>query len=111
MISWCRILCSTGAFTRVPHLTDHRAILRYGPGLPADGLEVMFHLGWYAQVERVADELLATGLKFPAVHAEKSTGSAMGSTDQVRGRLILPSSSIRSKSSASRGQSAWRHRW
>jgi sugar phosphate isomerase/epimerase len=81
MTNWCPVLCSTGAFTRVPHLTDHRAILRYGPGLPADGLEVMFHLGWYAQVERVTDDLLTTGLKFPAVHAEKSTGTAMGSAD------------------------------
>lgn len=79
MTTWCPVLCSTGAFTRVPHITDHRLILQYGPGLPADGLEVMFHLGWYAQVERVVDDLLSTGLKFPAVHAEKSTGAAMGS--------------------------------
>lgn len=81
MPNWCQVLCSTGAFTRVPHITDHRLILQYGPGLPADGLEVMFHLQWYAQVERVADDLLSTGLKFPAVHAEKSTGAAMGSAD------------------------------
>ncbi len=81
MTTWCPVLCSTGAFTRVPHITDHRLILQYGPGLPADGLEVMFHLGWYAQVGRVVDDLLSTSLKFPAVHAEKSTGAAMGSAD------------------------------
>src|ERR1700674_2419073 len=36
-----QLLCSTGAFSRFPELTDYQSILEYGPLLAVDGLEVM----------------------------------------------------------------------
>jgi sugar phosphate isomerase/epimerase len=75
------VLCSTGAFTRENLLPDHRPILSTGPSLEADGLELLFYKAWYPDVERVADDLLASGLRFPVIHSEKSIASALGSTD------------------------------
>lgn len=75
------VLCSTGAFTRESLLPDHRPILSIGPSLEADGLELLFYKAWYAEVERVADDLLASGLRFPVIHSEKSIASALGSVD------------------------------
>jgi sugar phosphate isomerase/epimerase len=80
------LLCSTGAFSRDPDLTDHRAVLRYGPGLAVDGFEVIFYADWYGKVERIAADLTSTGFSFPVVHAEKSIGAAVASysTDDAR---------------------------
>ncbi len=81
------VLCSTGAFTRESLLPDHRPILSIGPSLEADGFELLFYKAWYAEVERVADDLQASGLRFPIIHSEKSIASALGSADtaeQVR---------------------------
>src|ERR1051326_2181584 len=75
------LLCSIGTFMREPHLTDHRTILRYGPMLDVDGLEVLFAHNWYRDIERIAADLLPSGLRFPVVHAEKSIGPAMGSAE------------------------------
>lgn len=72
-----QLLCSTGAFSRFPDLTDYRAILEYGPLLDVDGLEVMFFPGWTDDVERIASELRASGLRIPAIHAEKAIGPAL----------------------------------
>jgi sugar phosphate isomerase/epimerase len=74
-----QLLCSTGTFTRHPDQTSHRAILRYGPLLPADGLELLIYPGWHAQTACIAKELAATGLRFPVAHAEKGIGVALGS--------------------------------
>ena len=83
------VLCSTGAFTRESFLPDHRAILRVGPSLEVDGLELLFYAPWYAEVERVAEDLLASGLRFPVMHSEKSIGPALGSADnEERARAL-----------------------
>lgn len=75
------VLCSTGAFTRESLLPDHRPILSIGPSLEADGLELLFYKAWYADVDQVAADLLASGLRFPVLHSEKSIASALGSVD------------------------------
>lgn len=75
-----QLLCSTGAFSRFPDLTDYRSILEYGPLLAVDGLEVMFFPGWTDDIESIAAELCASGLRIPAIHAEKAIGPALIST-------------------------------
>jgi sugar phosphate isomerase/epimerase len=73
------IFASTGTFSRDPDRTDHRTIFAYGPELEVDGLEVIFYPDWYDKVQRIADELPETGLRFPAVHAEKSISPLLAS--------------------------------
>ncbi len=75
-----QLLCSTGTFSRDPDYTDYRAVLAYGPELEVDGFEVLFYAGWYAEVEHIAAELRRSGLRFPAVHVEKSIGTLLGSS-------------------------------
>ena len=72
-----QLLCSSGAFSRFPDLTDYRSILEYGPLLDVDGLEVMFFPGWTDDIEHIAADLCASGLCIPAIHAEKGIGPAL----------------------------------
>ncbi len=72
-----QLLCSTGAFSRFPELTDYQSILEYGPTLAVDGLEVMFFPGWTDEIELIAAGLRASGLRIPAIHAEKGIGPAL----------------------------------
>jgi len=53
-------------------------VLRYGPQLIVDGLELMFYPSWYGSIERIGSDLQASGLTFPAMHTEKSIGVALG---------------------------------
>src|SRR2546427_199665 len=75
-----QLLCSTGAFSRFPDLTDYRSILTFGPNLEVDGFELMFYPDWTAEIEHIASELLKAGLKFPAIHAEKGIAPALVSS-------------------------------
>jgi len=79
-----QLLCSTGTFSRDPDYTDYRAVLAYGPGLEVDGFEVLFYAGWYAEVEHIAAEPRRPGLRFPAIHVEKSIGTLLGSSRQEK---------------------------
>lgn len=72
-----KLLCSTGAFSRFPDITDYQSILRYGPELPVDGLEVMFFPAWTREIEQIAEVLRQSGLDVPAIHAEKGSGPAL----------------------------------
>ena len=75
-----QLLCSTSAFSRFPDLTDYRSILTFGPNLEVDGFELMFYPDWTAEIEHIASELLKSGLKFPAIHAEKGIAPALVSS-------------------------------
>jgi sugar phosphate isomerase/epimerase len=75
-----QLLCSTGAFSRFPDLTDYRAVLIYGLELDVDGFELMFYPDWSTKIEQIATELLNSQLKFPAIHAEKGIGPALVSS-------------------------------
>jgi sugar phosphate isomerase/epimerase len=77
-----QLLCSTGTFSRFPDLTDSRFILTYGPELAVDGFELMFYPDWTTTIEHIASDLLKSGLKFPAIHAEKGIGPALVSSRQ-----------------------------
>src|SRR5690242_14381709 len=72
-----QLLCSTGTFSRFPDLTDYRSILTFGPEIEVDGFELMFYPDWSTQLEKIAKELLASGLKFPVIHAEKGIMPAL----------------------------------
>lgn len=76
-----QLLCSTGAFSRYPDYVDYHAILRYGPQLDIDGLELMFYASWYDQIEAIARDLQRSGLRFPVMHTEKNIGVALGKPD------------------------------
>jgi sugar phosphate isomerase/epimerase len=56
--------------------------MQYGPTLDVDGLELLFYRQWYEQFDQVAADLLASGLRFPVMHAEKSIGPALGSSER-----------------------------
>jgi sugar phosphate isomerase/epimerase len=75
-----QLLCSTGTFSRFPDLTDYRSILTFGPLLEVDGFELMFYPDWTDEIEHTATELLKSGLRFPAIHAEKGIGPALVSS-------------------------------
>jgi sugar phosphate isomerase/epimerase len=77
-----QLLCSTGAFSRYPDHTDYRAVLTYGPQLDVDGFELMFYPEWVEHLDEIAGELGQSGLRFPALHAEKSVGTALGSLQE-----------------------------
>lgn len=84
-----QLLCSTGAFSRLPDFTDYHTILEYGPRLPVDGFELMFYPAWYDNLERIAEDLCASGLRFPAMHTEKGIGLALGNADsEVRAQGV-----------------------
>lgn len=90
-----QLLCSSGAFGRYPILIDHHDIETYALGLPVDGVEVMYYPEWTPRIEEIAADLLATGLRFPALHVEKNAGPAMISDDaemRARGRAHLVAS-------------------
>ncbi len=90
-----QLLCSTGAFGRYPTLIDHMDIAKYAPTLPAAGLEIMYYPDWMPYVEEIARDLLATGLRFPALHVEKSAGPALAGMDaqmRAQGRAQLNAS-------------------
>lgn len=66
-----KLLCSTGAFSRFPDITNYQSIVRYGPELPVDGFEVMAFSTWTREIEHIASALQQSGLNFPAIHAQK----------------------------------------
>ncbi|HEY0757471.1 MAG TPA: sugar phosphate isomerase/epimerase family protein [Ktedonobacteraceae bacterium] len=90
-----QLLCSSGAFGRYPVLIDHLDIARYAPSLPVDGIEIMYYPEWTTRIEEIAADLLATGLRFPALHVEKNVAPALLNADpaeRAQGRLWLSGS-------------------
>lgn len=71
-----RLLCSTGAFSRFPDLTDHRRVLEFAPRLPVDALELLVFPTW--DLDAVAAELASSAVDLPVVHADKTVGAALG---------------------------------
>ncbi len=83
------LLCSTGAFSRYPDYTSYHATLTYGPQLDADGFELMFFPEWASNLDEIAAQLKGSGLRFPALHAEKSVGTALGSLQEEERAQVL----------------------
>lgn len=90
-----QLLCSSGAFGRYPTLIDHLDIAKYAPTLPVEGLEIMYYPEWTPLIEQIASDLLATGLRFPALHVEKNAGPALiseNAEERAQGRAWLRAS-------------------
>jgi sugar phosphate isomerase/epimerase len=75
------VLLTTGAMTRDPVQTDHREIVRHGPGLGVAGFELVVYAGWYGHLDDVISDLRESGLEFPVVHADKTIGQRLSSAD------------------------------
>src|SRR5690348_10190263 len=78
MTSRISLLCSTGTMSRNSVFTSHLQVLHYGPQLDVDGFELMFYKPWYSNIEHIADELRASRLHIPVMHAEKDIGVLLG---------------------------------
>ena len=76
-----RILCSTGAITRDPDQTDHKAILEHAPALGTQAFELSVYGAWYGHLDEVVEDMRAAELSFPVVHADKGIGALLGSED------------------------------
>lgn len=85
------MLCSSGAFSRDPDMSDYHAILEFGPQLDMDGIEVIFYSTWYDgdKFQDIIKGLKASGMRFPVVHAEKSIGSLLGKGDKASVDLAI----------------------
>lgn len=83
------LLCSTGAFARDPDQTDYQAILHFGPRLDVDGFEVIFFSDWYRSCSSITNALATSSLSFPLLHAEKSIGPLLGSSQDTDQTLAL----------------------
>ncbi len=84
-----QLLCSSGTFSRYPDRTSHEAILRYSPQLLVAGMEVMFYPQWHDHLDSIANDLLATGLSFPVLHAEKDISNGLPSLDESNVQAAL----------------------
>lgn len=78
-----RLLCSTGALSRFPDLTDQARIIAALPELKADGFEILVYDSWYGTLERLAQLLLELDLRYPAIHAEKEIGPLLVTGEQA----------------------------
>jgi sugar phosphate isomerase/epimerase len=77
-----RLLCSTGALSRFPDLTDQARIIAALPELRAGGFEILVYDSWYGTLERMAQSLLELELRYPAIHAEKEIGPLLATGDR-----------------------------
>ena len=68
------VLCSTGAIVGRLNGRDHRLIMKYFPLLRCDGMEFMMYETWYDRRHEIARDLAASGIAFPAMHADKTIG-------------------------------------
>jgi sugar phosphate isomerase/epimerase len=97
------VLCSTGIVTEDPDRTDHRSILEHAPKLGAAGYELQVHAAWYGHLDEVVDDLRQSELSFPAVHADKGIGSALGSEDGDEAEEALASLEVNCRAAAAIG--------
>jgi sugar phosphate isomerase/epimerase len=84
-----KILCSTGAFSRDPDLTNTAAILDGIRRVDCDGYELIFYPSFYAQMADTIKDLTHIGDRFATLHTEKSIGPLLGvgSSDDVQTAL------------------------
>lgn len=82
------LLCSTGAMSRFPDLTDQARIIAALPEVRADGFEILVYESWYGTLERMAQSLDTLGLRYPAIHAEKEIGPLLVTGDDDRAEAL-----------------------
>lgn len=74
------LLCSTGAFSRDPDVTDPRHIIDIAPTIDCDGIELIFYPAWYEQFDEVVDQFARHKNLWMSLHTEKSIGPLLGSS-------------------------------
>ena len=81
--------CSTGTFIGRINGRNHRLIIDYGPQIRCDGFEFMMNDTWYDTIDTILDDVCASGLKFPVLHADKQSGDMISSLpDEEFGKCI-----------------------
>jgi sugar phosphate isomerase/epimerase len=97
------VLCSTGVVTRGPDQTDHKAILEHGARLGSAALELALYEAWYGHLDEVVEDLKASELSFPVVHADKGIGAGLGSEDRDEADDALAHLEINCRAAAALG--------
>lgn len=106
------VLASTGVVTQDPEQTDHTAIIEHVPKLGAAGYELQVQGAWYGHLDEVVEDLRASELSFPAVHAEKSIGSALGSDKDDEAEEAIAKLEVNCRAAAALGaQTLVLHLW
>jgi sugar phosphate isomerase/epimerase len=97
------VLASTGIVTQEPEPTDHRVILEHAPKLGAAGYELQMHDAWYGHLDEVVQDLRASDLALPAVHADKQIGAGLGSRESGKAEKALATLEVNSRAAAAVG--------
>lgn len=74
----CKLMCSTGVFSRDPDLDDHYGILSVCSEIDVKSFELIFYPSWYENAESIAHDFKRSGFDFPVLHSEKSIGPLLG---------------------------------
>lgn len=85
------ILCSSGVFfqrradgrlesPRNDHVED---ILKDGPRMPVDGIEILVTKSMVGSLMEAVDKLVASSVRFPTIHGPKRVGAALPSPEAV----------------------------
>lgn len=78
------IYLSTGTFVGRINGRNHRLITEYGARLACDGFEFMVYSPFYENIDTIVTDLLASGLSFPVVHADKDIGDCLSDAEEER---------------------------
>jgi sugar phosphate isomerase/epimerase len=106
------VLASTGVVTQDPGQTDHKAIIEHVPKLGAAGYELQVQEAWYGHLDEVVEDLRASNLSFPAVHADKAIGAALGSEKEDEADDALTKLEVNCRTAAALGaQTLVLHLW
>lgn len=97
------ILCSTGFFTEEPDQTDHKAIIEHAPKVGASGYELQVHKAWYGHLDEVVEDLRASNMSFPTLHADKAIGAGLGRKESDDADEALASLEINCRAAAALG--------
>ena len=74
-----KLFCSTGTFIGRINGRNYRLILDYGPQIHCDGFEFMMNDDWYEKIDEIITQLQISGLSFPVLHADKTSGDLISS--------------------------------
>ncbi len=68
------ILCSTGTLVSKINGRDYRMITKYAPMIQCDGFEFLMVPEFYPQLDKIAADVKAAGIRFRTFHIEKDIG-------------------------------------
>lgn len=77
-----KLYVSTGAIVGKANSYDHRVIIENFEKFQCDGFEIMLLGFWYKNLDKIAAELNAAGIKMPVVHFDKDIGVIFSENDE-----------------------------